>query len=154
MLEAGVKSSVTLKEPLRVMFDTETELVDKLTLFMAAEGYRVRIEVANMGQSADIVATKGRWVTAVEAKLQDWRRALIQCRAHEQVADYICIAIGSANVSDLLLREAEELGYGVIHFDAAQRRFGWVLNPKVNRNVWRPQRQYWSKQMRGIRYAC
>ncbi len=132
---------------------TELEMVSKLTEFLSLEGYRVRQEVPNMGQSADLVATRGRWVTFIEAKLKDWKRAIQQCRTHEQVADFICVAVASVSVSDSLVQQAQERGYGIIHRDKTSGAFRWVTRPAVNGRVWPPQRQRLRKSMRGIQYA-
>jgi hypothetical protein len=103
-----------------------------------------------MGQSADMVATRGRWVTIIEAKMRDWRRALEQCQGHETVADFVCVAIASARVADGLLRAACARGYGVIHYDGKKGEFGWTLRPRLNRLVWAPQRRHWAQKMRGV----
>src|SRR5437763_1397047 len=118
-----------MKEQLEneIIFNGEADLVDRLAHSLKDQGYRVRMEVSNMGQSIDMVATRGRWVTVIEAKLQNWRRALRQCLAHEQVADYICIAIASVTVSDSLAEEARRSGYGIIHYCRGSQEFRWVL---------------------------
>lgn len=131
----------------------EADLVNELARVLQDEGYRIRVEVSNMGQSIDMVATKGRWVTVVEAKLQDWRRALMQCQAHEAIADFICIAIGSATVSDSLAAEAERSGYGIIHYCRNSRQISWVRRPSRNTRVWTPQRRHWARSVKRIEYA-
>ena len=128
-------------------------MVRMLTKFLADNGYRVWHEVPNMGQSADVVAKKGRFITFVEAKLADWRRALEQCRAHRHVADYICIAITGRRVSDRLIQEAEARGYGVIHFDRMDRSYRWVKRPTLNTDFWPPQRQRLDEALKDIGYA-
>lgn len=105
-----------------------------------------------MGQSADVVATLGRWVTFIEAKKHDWRRALKQCRAHEQVADFICIALGTRGISDACRDQARTAGYGVIHCENGER-CEWVLPPQRNTGLWQPQRQRLSEVLRGIDHA-
>lgn len=131
----------------------ESDLVHYLARSLHADGYRVRVEVSNMGQSADLVATKGRWVTMVEAKLSNWRRAFTQCRAHEQVADFICVAVGSVRIPEALIESAQQLGYGVIHFNRTKQQFDWVLRPRLNRQVWLPQRRHWSRAVKRIGLA-
>lgn len=132
---------------------SESELVRLLTQMLRDEGYRVRLEVSNMGQSVDLVATQGRWVTAIEAKLSDWRRALVQCRTHESVADYVCVAIGSLSVPSGLFKAAHELGYGVLHFKRTEAKFKWEVRPRLNSKLWKPQRRYWSRALRRVPYA-
>jgi len=129
---------------------SEADLVRELAKALSLDGYRVRSEVSNMGQSADMVATRGRWVTIIEAKIRDWRRALKQCQGHEQVADFVCVAIASARVANGLLHMARARGYGVIHYDGKKHKFGWTLRPRLNRLVWTPQRRYWARNMKGV----
>lgn len=131
----------------------EKQIVGSLVQFFANEGYRVRLEVPNMGQSADLVATRSRWVTFVEAKRRDWRRALQQCRAHETVADYICLAVFSRASSDTLIAQVSQYGYGLIKCDAESMACQWVIEPRRNTQVWPPQRRRVAAAMKGIAYA-
>ena len=131
---------------------TESELVKRLVTYLVDCGYRVRTEVPNMGQSADVVATRSRWVTFIEAKTRDWRRALRQCQAHEQVADFVCIAIATASVSETLREEVEDAGYGLIHCPPFDYTCRWVVTPTRNTCIWSPQRGRLSKALRAIDY--
>lgn len=134
-------------------FFSELDLVSTLTAWLVADGYRVKHEVGNMGQSADLVATKGRWITVFEAKIVDWQRALNQCQAHEVVADFICIAIASAAVSATLESVVRSKGYGLAHFDRGPKTWQWVIRPTRNPRIWRPQRRVWSDNVRRIEHA-
>lgn len=132
---------------------SEAELVLTLTAWLCTSGYRVRHEVSNMGQSADLVAIRGRWVTIFEAKLGDWRRALQQCEAHEPVADYICVAVASATINETLRSEVTKRGYGLVHYRSTDRQLHWVCKPVRNAQVWQPQRRVWSDSVRKVAYA-
>lgn len=136
----------------RTYFTQESEVVEVLLAFLEREGYRVREEVPTLGQSADIVATRGRWVTVIEVKRHDWRNAIRQCMAHAQVADFVCIAIGTQSVSDRAVNEIAAYGYGLLHC-GAKGECRWVLRPKMNKSLWAPQRRRLSKVLRGISYA-
>lgn len=129
---------------------SESDVVDAVICALIEQGYRVRTEVPNMGQSADIMATKNRWLTAIEAKTKDWRKALLQCRAHELVADYICIAVGTVGVSEPLKRAVREAGYGLIHSPPGSSGCEWAVRPTKNRAVWAPQRAQLARMMRAI----
>ncbi len=131
---------------------SEHELVRRVTEFLTQDGYRVRLEVPTLGQSADILATRGRWMTLVEVKTSDWQRALEQCRAHELVADFVCVAIGTASAPEGLRNAALELGYGVIHCRRESSDCWWDMRPRLNRGVWRPQRERLTSVMRKIGY--
>ncbi len=132
---------------------TEQDLTIEIESFLQKQKYRIRYEVPNMGQSLDILASRSRWVTAIEAKLENWKRALIQCRAHELVADYICIAIATKKVSEKLETEIQQRGYGLIHFDSNNKKCEWAIKPKRNLKVWSAQRKLFSRNLRGIEYV-
>lgn len=130
----------------------EHQIVLELTEYLISENYNVRFEVPNLGQSADLVATRGRWVTLIEVKNHDWRTAIKQCRAHVHVADFICIAVGTKRISETACQEIKMSGYGLIHY-RGNGQFHWILQPKRNRLLWRPQRKKLSLALRGIDYA-
>ena len=130
----------------------ERRLTSATTRFLSQQGYRLRTEVPNMGQSADIVATRGRWVTFIEVKVHDWRRGLAQCRAHQQVADFICLVVGTKSISTSLMDEVKTVGYGLIQCsDGCECR--WIIDPARNLFFWRPQRQKLSGIQRTISYV-
>lgn len=131
---------------------TEGQIVSALCEFLKSENYRVRKEVPNLGQSADLVATRGRWVTMIEVKVHDWRTALRQCQTHEHVADFVCVALGSAHVSILALDAIEERGYGLIHWQD-NGGFRWVLKPVRNELSWKPTRKAFSSNLKRIEYV-
>jgi len=132
---------------------TESTVVEAVTGFLKRQKYRVRHEVPNMGQSADIVATRSGRMTFVEAKIGHWRRAIGQCRAHESVADYICIALGLQTIPEGLHFALKESGYGLIVFSPSTRKCRWIKKPIRNKKVWSPQRQRITGLMRAIRYV-
>lgn len=131
----------------------EHVFVDHLTTFFRRSGHRVRHEVPNMGQSADLVATRGRWVFFVEAKVKDWRKALEQVMAHRHVADYICVAILQSTPSAVLREHAEREGYGLIGCSPAGMKCRWILKPRQNREVWGPQRRHLASALRRIQHV-
>jgi hypothetical protein len=131
----------------------ECELVAIVADFFVSEGYKVRAEVSNLGQSADLVATRGRWVTFIEVKVRDWRSALTQCTAHRLVADYICIALGTKGVSDAARTAAADAGIGLIHAEFG-KGCSWIVKPPLNIAMWRPQRRRFSAKLQAVEYVC
>lgn len=131
----------------------EEKVIRLVVSLLSKDGYKIRREVSNMGQSADIVATRGRWVTFIEAKIGHWRRALKQCKAHEQIADYICVAIGAFSLSEDFVISAKKRGYGIIHCNPNSGECKWAQLPRRNPNIWLPQRQHWSKGLRIVDYV-
>jgi Holliday junction resolvase len=121
-------------------FNSERELVRTLARFLQTDGFECFFEVPNMGQSVDLVLKKNGSLYLIEAKLKDWKRGLQQCRAHQLVADFICIAMGSNFISQELLNQANELGVGVLNYDMSLQVFHHALEPVKNQNYWKPQR--------------
>ena len=135
------------------LIKSEKDLLSHLIAYLKKDGYNVKIEVPNMGQSADLVATKGRWVTFIEAKMNNWERALNQCIAHETVGDYIYIAIASVSVSNKLREKINHLGYGIIHCNPYSGKCSIELKAQCNSKIWFPQRTVFLEKMKEIEYA-
>ncbi len=129
-------------------FEAESEVVSLLSTFLESAGFKTREEVSSMGQSIDLVAQKNRWIYAFEAKRDNWRKGLLQCKAHELIADYVCLAMGSRTVSESLLDEIDRLGYGLVWCNPEDKTCKWVQLPKVNKNIWKPQKQLLVKGLR------
>jgi hypothetical protein len=132
---------------------SEFWLVCSVTDFLVSQGYRVRLEVSNMGQSIDAVATRGRWITAIEAKRKNWRRALDQCRAHCLVADHIVVALAVKVVPPDLFRSLIANGWGLLIYDSSENKWRWEIRPKRNTRVWKPQRRRFVSSLRKVSYA-
>lgn len=120
---------------------TENVFVSKTVGYLKRKGYSVIIEVPNMGQSVDIVAQKNRWLTFVEVKLFNWNRAIVQCKNHEIVADYIYVAISTKRISNKFLEISKQKGYGILHYNIDKKKFSIILKAKFNKTVWKPQRR-------------
>ena len=135
------------------MIHKENEFVNILVQYLVSEKFKVWQEVPNMGQSADLVASKEERLIFIEAKLKNWERAIQQCKAHELVADYIYIAIATKKVSPNFKNKAEKLGYGIIHFDNDEQRCNLTLKAKENNRVWKPQRAILKTNLKRICYA-
>jgi hypothetical protein len=138
------------EESIRGALSSEAAFVDCLASFLKGLGYAVLTEVPNFGQRVDLVASRGRRLTAIEAKLSHWRRAIGQCQAHEAVADYICVAVAMKRVPEALMAESQVRGYGLILFDHAAGGCVWKIRPRLNKFVWRPQRRAWAEQLRAL----
>lgn len=89
----------------------------------------------------------------IEAKQADWRRAIAQCRAHETVADFICIAVAVKSPSAELIEAVQDARYGLIHVDTQTRECAWLVRPQRNTRIWPPQRRKVAAAMRGIAYV-
>ena len=87
-------------------FYLELELVKPVVDYFKDQGYVVKREVRIGFCRADIVAFKDNMVTAVELKLNDWKKAVVQAKNYQLGTNYVYLAfplMKSYNV----LRKAE-----------------------------------------------
>ncbi|EJB8386524.1 hypothetical protein [Pseudomonas aeruginosa] len=131
-----------------MIFSTEIEVVNLLSRFLNSCGFETKEEVSSMGQSIDLVGRKNRWLYAFEAKRDNWKKGLDQCKSHELVADYICLAMGSPSISLDLMKEIERLGYGLVWCKPDTKTCEWVYQPRVNKKIWKPQKQILIKNLK------
>jgi hypothetical protein len=132
---------------------SEYLLVCSATKYLSNEGYRVRQEVSNMGQSIDIVATRNGLVTAIEAKISNWRRALQQCKAHALVVDFIVIALKIKKVPIELLNTLNANGWGLLIYNNQNDDWHWEVKPLQNNRIWVPQQRYFLEGLEKVNYA-
>ena len=131
----------------------EALIVDALTSHLRASGYSIRLEVPSLGQSIDLVATRGRWLTAVEAKLRNWKRVLAQAKTHLIVADYVYVAVSYKRMPPGLVSAAREMGIGVFNIDLQKRVCLEIIAPERTRILWRPERRRLARRMRRIAHV-
>jgi hypothetical protein len=87
-------------------FYLELELVKPVIDYFKNQGYIVKREIRIGFCRADIVAFKNKTVTAVELKLNDWKKAIVQAKNYQLGTNYVYLAfplMKSYNV----LRKAE-----------------------------------------------
>ena len=73
-------------------FYHEFELIKPVVDYFRNLGDIVRREIRIGFCCADIVAFKDDTVTAVELKLHDWKKAIIQAKNYQLGADYVYLA--------------------------------------------------------------
>lgn len=131
---------------------TEIALVSKVANFLTEKGYSVGLEIPTMGQSADIVAERSEQLTFVEAKIYNWKRALLQCKNHQIVADYIYIAIGTKSVSQDFYDAAREKGVGIIQYNHESDSCNVYLEAAANDNIWLPQQNVLKRKFEKLKH--
>ena len=87
-------------------FYLELELVKPVVDYFKKKGYIVKREVRIGFCQADIVAFKDNTVTAVELKLNDWKKAIIQAKNYQLGTNYVYLAFPLMK-SYSVLRKAE-----------------------------------------------
>ena len=87
-------------------FYQESELIKPVSDYFKKQGYIVRYEVRIGFCRADIVAFKNDDITAVELKLRDWKKAVIQAKNYQLGSNYVYLAIPLWSAYNVL-RKAE-----------------------------------------------
>ncbi|KYK28079.1 hypothetical protein AYK20_01580 [Thermoplasmatales archaeon SG8-52-1] len=101
-------------------FYLELELIKPVSDYFKKNGYKVRYEIKIGFCRADIVAFKGERTIAVELKISDWKKAIIQAKNYQLGCDYVYLAVPllrSYNIlrkADFLLKK-EGIGLLVIN---------------------------------------
>ena len=87
-------------------FYLELELVKPVIDYFKKQGYIVKREVRIGFCRADIVAFKNKTVTAVELKLNDWKKAIVQAKNYQLGTNYVYVAFPLMKLYNVL-RKAE-----------------------------------------------
>jgi len=101
-------------------FYRECELFKPVYDYFCKQGYTVVEEVRIGFCRADLVAFKEKTVTAVELKLADRKRAVVQAKNYQLGADYVYIAFPNKKIPLLLQKSASQLrseGIGLLGID-------------------------------------
>lgn len=89
-------------------FYRECELIHPVKSFLQNKGFQVRQEIPIGFCRADLVAFKQNCVIAVELKLRNWKKAVLQAKNYSLGADYVYIAVPLMQ-SYTIYRKAETL---------------------------------------------
>ena len=87
-------------------FYRECELVKPVYDYFKNQDYKIRREVRIGYCRADLVAFKQEEVVAIELKLNDWKKGLIQAKNYQLGADFVYLAVPLLK-SYGILRKAE-----------------------------------------------
>jgi len=114
-------------------FYLELELTKPVVDFFKSQGYTVRREVRIGFFKADIVAFKEENVVAVELKLKDWKKAIIQAKNYQLGADFVYIAIPLMKSFNILRKaqcKLENEGIGLLIVNEKTCKVGKLINAK------------------------
>jgi hypothetical protein len=105
-------------------FSYEFELVEPVISYLKDKAFSVCREIRIGFCRADIVAYDSRTVIAVELKLRDWKKALIQARNYQLGAEYVYVAFPlekSYYVLKKVKSELEREGIGLLGVNDEQQ---------------------------------
>ncbi len=83
-------------------FYLELELIKPVSSYFKNQGYVIKREVRIGFCRADFVAFKKDKVVAVELKLKDWKKAMIQLKNYQLGADFVFLAVPLFRVYTIL----------------------------------------------------
>ena len=98
-------------------FYLELELIKPILDYFSNQGYNVKREVKIGFFKADIVGFQKDNVIAVELKLKDWKKALVQAKNYQLGADYVYIAVPLMKSFNILRKakyKLESAGIGLL----------------------------------------
>jgi len=89
-------------------FYLELELIKPVSDYFKKQGCIVKYEIKIGFCRADLLAFKDEKVTAVELKLSDWKKAIVQAKNYQLAADYVYVVFPLLKVYNIL-RKAEHI---------------------------------------------
>lgn len=89
-------------------FYQELELIKPISDYFKKQGYIVRYEIRIGYCRADIVAFKKDEAIAIELKLKDWKKAIIQAKNYQLGCDFVYLAFPLMSVYNII-KKAEHL---------------------------------------------
>ncbi len=88
-------------------FSYEVELVHPVKEYLVKKGFTVFHEVRIGFCRADLVGINDETVVAVELKLANWKKALVQARNYQLAAEFVFLVFPEKKI-DLVLKKAED----------------------------------------------
>lgn len=123
---------------------SEKTLVDRaLRRLRDFPSIRVCREVPVLGRSVDLAYVRRGILITVEFKIHDWRRALLQVRAHLLAADYCYICMPNRRVSNDMEIALERTGVGLLFYtNEGKWPFVPVVKAKRSEETWETARSW------------
>lgn len=114
-------------------FYLELELIKPVSNYFKNQGYNIRYEVKIGFCRADILAFKKDKVVAIELKLKDWKKAIIQLKNYQLGADFVYLAVPLFRVYSIL-RKAKHIlekdGIGLLVITEENCEVRKIIDPK------------------------
>lgn len=116
-------------------FYLELELIKPVSNYFQNQGYVVKREVKIGYHKADIVAFKEENVVAIELKLRDWKKAIIQAKNYQLGTDYVYIAVPlmkSFNILKKAKHKLEGSGIGLLVVNEKTCKVVKLIDAKIS----------------------
>jgi len=99
----------------------EREMIEVVYEQITRLGYRAYLEVPCFERNVDLVVEFPEGLTAVECKLRDWKRGLVQARHHRIAFDYCFVCLPSRRITDGMLEAFHESGVGLFLLEISEK---------------------------------
>ena len=117
-------------------FYLELELIKPVSDYFKKQGYIVKNEIKIGYCRADLVAFKNDEVVAVELKLSDWKKAIVQAKNYQLAADYVYLAVPLLRAYNIL-KKAEHIlkkeGIGLLIVKEKNCEISKIIESKVSK---------------------
>jgi hypothetical protein len=117
-------------------FYLELELIKPVEDFFKAKDYQIFREIKIGYCRADIVAINDKHTIAVELKLSDWKKALVQSKNYQLGADYVYIALPLMKSYNILRKAKENFeneGIGLLVVNEKTSKVKKIISPKKSK---------------------
>ena len=117
-------------------FYLELELLKPVSDYFKKQGYRVKYEIRIGFNRADFVGFKKEKVVAVELKLRDWKKAVVQAKNYQLGSDYVYIAVPlmkSYNIIKKASHILEKNGIGLLAVNEENSNVSEIIKAKKSK---------------------
>ena len=135
------------------LFCQESELIKPVSDYFINKGYKVRYEIRIGFCRADIVAFKDDKTTAVEQKIRDWKKAIIQAKNYQLGSNFVYLAVPLSRAYNILRKaehylRKERIGLLIvnekthdvkryINAKLSKKQIGKISLEKINKNMFK-----------------
>lgn len=122
---------------------SELQMQQKIAELLRSGGFSVYLEVPFLSRSIDIVAIKDGKIVAIELKLSDWRKAIMQSSDHLHGADqsFVCLP-RKTRINDEMIEMVLDRGLGLMFYDEEENSVEEILAAQESEIVWPPAREW------------
>lgn len=117
-------------------FYLELELIKPVSDYFKNQGYKLMYEIKIGFCRADIVGFKKNRVVAIELKLRDWKKAIVQLKNYQLGSDYVYLAV-PLNKSYNIIKKAEHIirkeGIGLLVVNEKNSNVKEIVHPKKSK---------------------
>jgi len=117
-------------------FYREFELTKPVSDYFVNQGFKIFNEVKIGYCRADLVAFKNNTATAIELKINDRKKAIIQAKNYQLASDYVYLAFPLMK-SYSILRKSEHIlkkeGIGLLIVNEKTCKVSKIINPRLSK---------------------